>query len=78
MSLKVAIPKESASGERRVAMEPTTVKKLAGMGVDVIMEKNAGKEAGFSNEDFGEVTLVEDAGKLYADADIIFKVQTAC
>jgi len=75
MPLKVAIPKESASGERRVAMEPATVKKLAGMGVDVIMEKNAGKNAGFADEDFGEVTLVKDASKLYADADIVFKVQ---
>ena len=75
MPLKVAIPKESAPGERRVAMEPATVKKLTAMGVEVVLEKSAGKKAGFTDQDFGEVTLVKDAKELYASADIVFRVQ---
>ncbi len=75
MPLKVAVPKETAKGERRVAMEPAVVKKLTGMGVEVLLEKGAGTSAGFKDADFGEVTIKKDAGSLYAEADIVFKVQ---
>lgn len=75
MPLKVAVPKESTSGERRVAMEPTVVKKLAGMSVNVLVEKGAGANAGFKDDDFGEVSIKKDAASLFSDADIIFKVQ---
>ena len=75
MPLKVAVPKESAKGERRVAMEPTVVKKLAAMGVDVLLEKGAGANAGFKDTDFGEISIKKDAAGLFSEADVIFKVQ---
>jgi len=75
MSLKVAAPKESASGERRVAMEPVVVKKLTNMGVEILLEKGAGTNAGFKDEDFGEVSIKKTAADLYDQADVVFKVQ---
>ena len=36
--MKVAIPKERRAGELRVAASPETVKKLKGLGLDVVVE----------------------------------------
>lgn len=56
VGLKVAILKETASGERRVAATPETVRKLKALGCDVTLETGAG--AGSSLPD----TLYKDAG----------------
>lgn len=76
MPIKVAVPRETAPGERRVAMEPTVATKLAKLGVEVIMERGAGASARFSDADFKDVRFVDGAGALYAEADLVFKVQT--
>jgi NAD(P) transhydrogenase subunit alpha len=41
----VGVPKESAAGERRVALVPDVVRKLAARGVDVLVEASAGAGA---------------------------------
>ncbi len=74
MPLIVAVPKESAPGERRVAMEPSVAKKLAGLGVEVWMEPGAGEEAGFDDGDFSDATFVS-AEELYEQADVMLRVQ---
>lgn len=73
MSLKVVVPKESAAGERRIAMEPGVAKKLAAMGAEVVIESGAGENAGFTDNDFADATLA-DASAL-GDADITLRVQ---
>lgn len=73
MSLKVVVPKESAAGERRIAMEPGVAKKLAAMGAEVVIENGAGANAGFKDSDFADAALA-DASSL-GDADITLKVQ---
>ena len=45
--MKVGVPKETASGERRVALVPDSTKRLAEAGVEVVVESGAGREAGF-------------------------------
>ncbi len=75
MPIKLAIAVETATGERRVAMEPNIAKKLAAAGVDVVIQKDAGKQASFNDADFGEVTIAKDTASAYAKADIIFCVQ---
>jgi NAD(P) transhydrogenase subunit alpha len=52
--VKVAVPKETAPGERRVALVPEIVSKLTASGIDVIVEAGAGTEASFSDEAFRE------------------------
>ena len=52
--MKVAVPKETAPGERRVALVPEIVSKLTASGIDVIVEAGAGAAASFSDEAFRE------------------------
>lgn len=74
MPIKVAVPKETAAGERRVAMEPGVAAKLVKLGVEVLMEKGAAAAASFSEADFKDVRFVS-ATELYKEADVVFKVQ---
>ena len=78
MTLKVGIPRETAEGERRVAIEPTVVAKFKKLGVDVLIEKEAGKSAFFPDDVFSDAdaTLVDTATELFKQADVILKVQT--
>ncbi|MGH1455857.1 MAG: Re/Si-specific NAD(P)(+) transhydrogenase subunit alpha [Alphaproteobacteria bacterium] len=77
MGIKIAIPKESAHHERRVAASPDTVKKLTQLGCEVTIQSQAGEYASFTDNAF------QDAGakvvKSFADtvkgANIILKVQ---
>ena len=47
--MRVAVPKETAPGERRVALVPETVSKL-GEGFQVRVERGAGEAAGFGDD----------------------------
>jgi NAD(P) transhydrogenase subunit alpha len=75
MPIRLAVPKETITNERRIALEPGVAKKLADMGVKVIMQKGAALASHFSDEAFEGVDLVDDAASLYQQADVIFKVQ---
>jgi proton-translocating NAD(P)+ transhydrogenase subunit alpha len=48
--VRIAVPKETAPGERRVALVPEVVKKLAASGFAVVIESGAGEGASFSDE----------------------------
>src|SRR5438093_13677074 len=50
--MKVGVPKETAPGERRVALVPEIVSKLAG--IEVVVEPGAGEAAAFADESFRE------------------------
>jgi NAD(P) transhydrogenase subunit alpha len=74
--LKIGIPKELFSGERRVAATPATCAKIAKLGVDVIVEAGAGEAASFLDSAYAETgAKVVDAAKLYAEADLVLKVR---
>jgi NAD(P) transhydrogenase subunit alpha len=75
MPIRLAVPKEITPNETRIALEPGVATKLAAMGVKVTMQKGAALGSHFNDADFKDVELVDDAAKLYADADVIFKVQ---
>jgi len=75
MPIRLAVPKETITNERRIALEPGVAKKLADMGVKVMMQKGAALSSHFSDEAFEGVELVDDADGLYKGADLIFKVQ---
>jgi NAD(P) transhydrogenase subunit alpha len=51
--MRVAVPKETAAGERRVALVPETVGRL-GEGFHVQVERGAGAAAGFGDDAFGD------------------------
>lgn len=75
MPLRLAVPKESFPGERRVALVPAVAERFAGLGVEVLVQKGAGAASYFADSDYGSATLVEDATDLYRDADMILRVQ---
>jgi NAD(P) transhydrogenase subunit alpha len=76
MPVCVAVPKETISGERRVALDPGVAERFTKLGAEVLVQKGAGKGAHFKDEAYdGKARLVDDAQSLYADADVIFKVQ---
>ncbi len=63
--MKLGIPRERREGERRVAATPETVKQLAGLGLEVLVESLAGDAAGHSDHHY------EEAGaRIIADLDV--------
>ena len=74
MPIRVAVPKEITPGERRVAMAPDVVSRLVKLGFAILLEKGAGLGSHMTDEDFGDVTVVDAAADLYAQADLVFKI----
>ncbi|WP_407354242.1 NAD(P) transhydrogenase subunit alpha [Luteimonas sp. R10] len=77
MTLKIGIARETAPGERRVAVTPETCKKLVAAGAQVCIERGSGAGAHFPDRTYEEVgaTLVDAAGSAIADADAVLCVQ---
>jgi len=75
--MKIAVPKERRPHERRVAASPETVKKLVGLGADVVVESGAGAGASVPDETFREAgaEIAADLASALAGADLVFKVQ---
>lgn len=74
MSMIVGIPKETASGEARVAATPDTVKRIKGKGLDVVVESGAGEASSFTDEDYREAGAEAGDSARALGADIVFKV----
>jgi NAD(P) transhydrogenase subunit alpha len=77
ISMKIGIPKEVKSGEKRVALVPALVNHLKKQNHEVLIETGAGSLAYFPDALFAEhgALLVPDAESLYAQAEVIFKIQ---
>ena len=73
----IAVPKEILSGENRVATVPDVVPKLIKAGFEIHIEKNAGLNAGFTDEKYKSAgaKIIDNLQELYSTADIVFKVQ---
>jgi NAD(P) transhydrogenase subunit alpha len=73
----IGVPKESAEGERRVALVPEVVRKLAGgeSGLEVVVERGAGAGALIPDGAFEEAgaRLVDDRAGVF-EADLVVKV----
>lgn len=76
-SVKVAVLKEHAQDERRVALVPDTAAKLIAAGLEVSVEEGAGSAAFVTDEAYEKagVKLVKSAAALLKDADVVLKVQ---
>jgi NAD(P) transhydrogenase subunit alpha len=71
--MKLFVPRESASGERRVAAVPETVKKLIELGLEVQIERGAGEGSGYGDAAYEEAGagLTGERKAALADADVI-------
>lgn len=70
--MKIGVPRETAPGEKRVALVPETAAKFAKRGLEVVFERGAGVSANYPDADY------EKAGAKAGDpwaADLVLKVQ---
>ncbi|RWQ39074.1 MAG: Re/Si-specific NAD(P)(+) transhydrogenase subunit alpha [Mesorhizobium sp.] len=75
MGQTVFIPRELDANEPRVAASPDTVKRLAGLGFDVIVESGAGTASRIPDEEFAKAgAAIGKAGDV-AKADVVLKVR---
>jgi NAD(P) transhydrogenase subunit alpha len=72
----IGIPKETYPGERRVALVPLVVPTLTKAGFEVIVESNAGLQAGYPDSHYTEkgAQVVSDRAALFAKADILLQI----
>jgi len=72
----IAVPKEILPGENRVACVPDVASKLIKSGFQVHVEKDAGLNAGYTNEMYEKAgAKVVNLNELYSSADVVVKVQ---
>lgn len=71
------VPKEIKEGEYRVAMVPDVVESLVSAGHEVLVEHDAGRGTGISNDDYIEAgaRIVPGPEEVFGAADIIIKVK---
>jgi NAD(P) transhydrogenase subunit alpha len=74
--MKVGVARETAPGERRVALVPDALAKLTAAGLEILVEKGAGTGALIPDSAYEEAgAKVVSTGDLYEQADVVLRVQ---
>ncbi|HEU4748972.1 MAG TPA: Re/Si-specific NAD(P)(+) transhydrogenase subunit alpha [Gemmatimonadaceae bacterium] len=73
----IGVPRETAKGERRVALVPDVVQQLTRAGHQVVIERGAGLRAGFTDEAYRAAgcDLADSAEDIYRTAAMVLKLQ---
>ncbi len=73
----IGVPKEIKLQEHRIGLTPDSVKVLTQAGHKVLIEKDGGFEAGFTNEDYlsAGANLIKNAEEIFSKSEIIVKVK---
>ena len=73
--MKIAVPRETAEGEARVALTPQSAAQLIGDGNQVLIESGAGEASFIEDEAYREAgaSVVNDTDALYRDADMVLR-----
>jgi NAD(P) transhydrogenase subunit alpha len=74
--MKLAIAKERRANESRAAATPDTVKRIKGLGLDVVVEAGTGAGASIADQAYADAgaSIAPDAATALGDADIVLKV----
>jgi NAD(P) transhydrogenase subunit alpha len=74
----IGVARETAPGERRVALTPETCKKLIAAGADVRIERGLGDSAYFPDQAYADAgaQVVDGAAAMLADSDLVLCVQS--
>jgi NAD(P) transhydrogenase subunit alpha len=73
--MKAAVVKETALGERRVALVPDAIARLRPAGIDVLVESGAGEAAWLPDAAYADVgAAIVSSAELYQSADVILTV----
>ncbi len=72
----IGVPKETYPGERRVALVPMVIPSLSKAGFSILVESNAGLQAGYPDAQYLEkgAQIVPSRPDLFARADIILQI----
>jgi NAD(P) transhydrogenase subunit alpha len=75
--MRIGVPKETAAGERRVALVPDTVGRLVKSGVEVVVEQGAGAAAFFADAEYARMgaTIVPTPAEVLGQVNVVLKVQ---
>jgi len=75
--MNIAVPKETLPTEKRVALIPDAIPPLTKIGLSVVLQSEAGHGAYFEDADYEKAgaTIVPEAAKLLAEANVVLKVQ---
>ena len=72
--MRVFVPKESRTGERRVAITPDVIGRLKQNGLDVTIESGAGTSAGFGDELYRNAGATISPTAVFAEGDVVASV----
>jgi NAD(P) transhydrogenase subunit alpha len=74
--MRIGVPKETAPGERRVALVPESARKLIQAGYEVAIEAGAGDAAGYPDAGYREAgaKIESDAAALLGSSDLVLRV----
>ena len=75
MPLKIGVLRETMPGETRVALVPEIATRLAGQGVELVIEEGAADEAGIAASDYKNVSIAKDRKAILGESDILLTVQ---
>src|SRR5712691_4403329 len=75
--MRIGVPKETAPGERRVALVPDTVARLVKAGHEVLVQRGAGESAFYPDRDYATAgaTFAGDALTVLGEVGLVLKVQ---
>ncbi|MBX3092772.1 MAG: Re/Si-specific NAD(P)(+) transhydrogenase subunit alpha [Cryobacterium sp.] len=73
--MRVGVTREQREGERRVAATPETVEQLTKLGLDVVVEKGAGDESGFSDASYKKAGASIAAKLALGSLDVLLHVR---
>ena len=75
--MKIGVPREIKPQENRIGLTPESVKALTSKGHEVLVENNAGFEAGFDNDQYKSAgaKIKDKAEDIFNDAEIVVKVK---
>ena len=73
--MRIAVPREIKSGEKRVALVPDIISKLTKVGLEVVIESGAGVAAQYSDKQFSDAGAQVKSTDVIADADVVLSVQ---
>ena len=73
--MRIAVPKEIKSGEKRVALVPDIISKLTKAGLEVVIESGAGVNAQAADQDFKAAGADVKSGDVLTGADVVLSVQ---
>ena len=71
----VFVPREADAGESRVGASPDTVKRMAALGLEVIVEAGAGQRSRITDDDFAKAGAKIGKAADAARADVVLKVR---